>query len=342
MSASYVTIVVAQRTAESSEHSANAPVPVVPTRYFSTNDAESGYLVLFPEPLPNVPALGDYLAARLSAAGGSALLAEVSENDETLRMRLFEHGEPIDEYQTAPGYATGEELPPSGGDALRFCRLFGIDDETIIADIDLLLRPPHYDDLYGFAVASDRHEEIVELLGLPLSSVGVGYNDLLRGKLPEGITNIAEVQHAESQGGIHGSSLRQFALLDAPSAMTDAEIVSHFVSDMILLEETYDAERDLVPLGAVSTIRERFERLSAESGYSLTGYGSHWFTVDLPNGSLTVDLRNGETEEREAITLFVDTERSEALIPDLLHQLIAENGWTLYEYGTQTIVRPVP
>jgi len=109
---------------------------------------------------------------------------------------------------------------------------------------------------------------------------------------------------------------------------------------VILLEEEYGEESDLISLGTVAMIRDRFNRLSFDPSYVLWEYGPHWLIVEFGNGSLAVDLHNGETEERDTVTLFVEAKRPDNLIPDLLHRLIEDNQWTLYEYGTQKITRP--
>jgi hypothetical protein len=64
-----------------------------------------------------------------------------------------------------------------------------------IAEVEAILRNPAAfgDDAYIFA--SERHEDLAHALGLPLFSVGLGFNYVREGDAPEGL-DLGDLIHA--------------------------------------------------------------------------------------------------------------------------------------------------
>ena len=121
------------------------------------------------------------LAGELSDALGCAALAVFDHDDDVLFVELFEAGQAIDRYDSAPGYfewdGEGDEPAPVGGDASVLTRVFGGDP----AEVETVLRGE-----YDFAF--ERHRDLVTCLSLPLVAVGLGFEYLARGDLPAGLS----------------------------------------------------------------------------------------------------------------------------------------------------------
>ncbi|HEX7123648.1 MAG TPA: hypothetical protein VF178_14830 [Gemmatimonadaceae bacterium] len=125
------------------------------------------------------------VARQLSARLQCAALAVLNHDDDVLWYRLYERGDVVDEYVSAPHYFTDiGETPPEGGDAERLCRTFGA--EGRIAEVEAVLRAAG-GSRDGFAFEFERHQALVEALQLPVSAVAAGFNYLESGELPEGV-----------------------------------------------------------------------------------------------------------------------------------------------------------
>lgn len=286
---------------------AAAPVP-----FYETMPDANGLRVVYPECTGELPNAGDLLAMLSTRAFGTvALLAEV-QNEETLRLRLFERGEPTDEYLAEPGYADGNDLPPSGGNAARLCTAFGIADAETVDELSALLRAGRYDDEYGYAVASDRHREIADLLGFPAASIGTDYGDIERGKMPEGLVDsgLRFVPATDPP--------RQYVVCRVSLDTTDGEIAARFSPDVIAFEEEFDRPAGFLALGTVRRVRARV----SEGGGGEADFG----TVG--------------DEERllETFVLWAAVVRS-ATEPASLRRLLNAAGWTAFETGTRRVLR---
>ena len=123
------------------------------------------------------------LGARLSGALNCPVLAIINHDDDVLFYQLFERGAATDEYCSAPGYFSGEETPPSGGDARKLCNAFGA---SSIEEVNSILHPPD-EELPTFAL--EQHEALVRALGLPAYAVAVGFTYISRGEIPEGLSD---------------------------------------------------------------------------------------------------------------------------------------------------------
>lgn len=104
-------------------------------------------------------------------------LAVLNHDDDVLIYMLFASGKKLDEYNSNPGFGTGEDLEPEGGNALLVARTFGVEDAAqLIKDI-----------LHGPGkrkFAFEQHEDLVKALGMPSFGVGMGYAYLAEGECP--------------------------------------------------------------------------------------------------------------------------------------------------------------
>jgi hypothetical protein len=97
---------------------------------------------------------------------------------------LYADGELLDTYRSSSqslGH-DGQANPKSlGGKPELLAQLFNTDVTS--EEISEILHCPDQD--CGFSLAVDRHLSLVELLGLPMCSVGFGFCDLDSGEYPE-------------------------------------------------------------------------------------------------------------------------------------------------------------
>ena len=124
------------------------------------------------------------LAEDLSGYFGCPALAVQAEDEELLRYWLYADGELLDSYKSpAPSLdAEGKGSPKSRGGKPELLVQYFNPDATSEEIIDILHCP---DQDCGFTLSVDRHLSLVELLALPLCSVGFGFCDLDSGEYPE-------------------------------------------------------------------------------------------------------------------------------------------------------------
>ncbi|HVA51091.1 MAG TPA: hypothetical protein VNH11_32420 [Pirellulales bacterium] len=128
------------------------------------------------------------LGERLSRQFDCPVLAVLNHDDDILWYQLYVGGELIDEYNSCPDYFEADESfdgdepgGPSGGDAEKLCRAFGAGN---VAAVEKVLRSSG-DDSYVFAV--ERHQDLVQALGIPSFGVGAGYRNIMNGESPDGL-----------------------------------------------------------------------------------------------------------------------------------------------------------
>lgn len=124
------------------------------------------------------------LAEDLSGYFGCPALAVQTSNEELFRYWLYSDGELLDAY-TSPAPSMDAEGKGSarsrGGKPELLAQMFNTDvTSEELADI---LHCPDHD--CGVTLAVDRHLSLVELLALPMCSVGFGFCDLESGEYPE-------------------------------------------------------------------------------------------------------------------------------------------------------------
>jgi hypothetical protein len=106
----------------------------------------------------------------------SPVLAVLNHDDDILAYWLFENGKLIDEYCSWPGYFNGGPETPSGGDADKLCAAFAAAEN--VQAVDEVLHKKEFD------FAMDRHMELAKLLRFPKECIGVGYQFLEDGEIP--------------------------------------------------------------------------------------------------------------------------------------------------------------
>ena len=126
----------------------------------------------------------DQLGRDLSATFNCHVLAVLNHDDDILCYWLFQSGELIDEYNSAPSYfeQAAEPSGPAGGDATKLCRAFA--SAAAPEEVEAILRKGQLDE-GGFLFQLDRHLALAQVLGLPECSIGLGYRYLDQGELPE-------------------------------------------------------------------------------------------------------------------------------------------------------------
>jgi hypothetical protein len=127
------------------------------------------------------------LADSLSETLRCPALAVMNHDDDVLIISLHEDGGLVDEYNSSPGYFdTGPGEAPEGGDAKRLCKAFGATDvdavEAALRAENAAAGGP------GFVFETERHEALVNALGLPVIAVSTGFNYLEEGEYPPDTT----------------------------------------------------------------------------------------------------------------------------------------------------------
>ncbi len=107
------------------------------------------------------------LAEQLSKDFGCAALAVLNHDDDILWYQLFNRGELVDAYDSAPNYFSGPPAPPQDGDPEKLCELFGAPGS--VDDVIQILGAT-------YAFAFERHDDLARALGMPPFASGSGFN----------------------------------------------------------------------------------------------------------------------------------------------------------------------
>ena len=162
-----------------------AVVSVIGGRSASVTAPRNGCVVVFDQASDDqdLGAIAE-LASSMSRSLRCVVLATVNHDDDILFYQLYETGELTDNYDSSPNYfdAAAEPSPPVGGDPRRLCEAFGAAD---IQAVNGVLSKSSYDE-DGYVFESERHTDLVDLLGIPNIVVGTTYADIQRGDLPTG------------------------------------------------------------------------------------------------------------------------------------------------------------
>ena len=127
-----------------------------------------------------------HFAGQLSRRLGATTMASLMHDDDVLMYWLFQEGELVDEYSSAPGYFEDEDgaaTPPRGGDARRLCLAFGAAGAE--GEVEGVLRAFGAGARYAFE--TDRHHDLIRLLGLPAFAADFGFDYIARGEVPHGL-----------------------------------------------------------------------------------------------------------------------------------------------------------
>ncbi len=126
-------------------------------------------------------------AMELSEFLGCPALAVMNHDDSILAYWLFERGKLLHEYNSAPGYFTGaDDDGPEGGDAQALCDALGCPGDATA--VEGALRRPGAEAEDGFVFAYERHQALLDGLGIPRHAVGLGWSYVEAGEYPIGTT----------------------------------------------------------------------------------------------------------------------------------------------------------
>ncbi len=132
---------------------------------------------------------GDFLAfaTEVSEALECPALLVMNHDDSILAYWLFECGTLRHEYNSAPGYFTGgDDDGPEGGDASALCAALGCPGDADA--VEQALRRPGAEADDGFVFALDRHQAVLDALGVPSHAVGLGWSYAEADEFPVGTT----------------------------------------------------------------------------------------------------------------------------------------------------------
>jgi hypothetical protein len=147
---------------------------------------DNGFVVVFDEESDTQDGnVFTELGMRLSKELQTTVFGVLNHDDDILWYLLFVNGSKVDEYNSSPNFFTEDDdsTPPSGGNAELLCNIF---EKDCSQKIDDLLREKSDDKHFVHAV--ERHAALVEALDLPLFAIGMGFNYISRGELPEGLS----------------------------------------------------------------------------------------------------------------------------------------------------------
>ena len=122
----------------------------------------------------------------LSDACDASVLAAVLHDDDVLYLWLFQEGECHDFYNSLPQYfdQDAEPGPPEGGDIAAICAAFGKDEKK--EEIERLLCANLLDgELPEIPGELERHQALLNELGMPAFAAGVTYSSINGKYLPE-------------------------------------------------------------------------------------------------------------------------------------------------------------
>jgi hypothetical protein len=111
------------------------------------------------------------LGQRVSNDLRAPVLAVLNHDDDILMYWLFDAGQLADEYNSCPGYFTGGDVSPVGGEATIICAAFQASNNA--SQVNKVL----CDQKYVFAF--ERHRDLSELLNHPWPFVCLGYRDIV-------------------------------------------------------------------------------------------------------------------------------------------------------------------
>jgi len=125
----------------------------------------------------------DAVGRGLSTELRCPVLAVLNHDDDVLLYRLFDDGELLDDYNSAPAYPT-PSVAPSGGNAELLCKAFEADNPSAVSAI---LQKPQRGGPDGYLFAVHRHLALVEALGLSVFAVGAGFSQVSADDAPNGV-----------------------------------------------------------------------------------------------------------------------------------------------------------
>jgi hypothetical protein len=119
------------------------------------------------------------------------VIGAVLHDDDVLYYWLFRNGDVRHAYNSSPAYfdPDSEPLPPEGGDADELCESFGV--PSAVDTVEAILRQVLLDDSASLTGELERHRALAAVFGMPDHAIGVGYDAIQNGYLPESLRAIA-------------------------------------------------------------------------------------------------------------------------------------------------------
>jgi hypothetical protein len=135
------------------------------------------------------------LALTLSMRLNCTALASFNADDDILWLGIYKGGDRTARYaSTRAFFEDGTDFPEPSEVAPLLCRIF--DKPQASAAVQRILRRPHSGAgllaiilriPFAYLFEISRHQDLQKVLELPTGSVGLGYKDVDRGEMPEGI-----------------------------------------------------------------------------------------------------------------------------------------------------------
>lgn len=247
-----------------------------------------GFTVVYPEDEDAAP----WLASRLSRALECPAW-HVEADDLALTWALFESGDWTDAYDSAPGLLSGEDAPPSGGDAVRLCGALGRPADAA-SDIAPILRAEPLDEDFGYLHGAERHEQVVDALGLPPQlDYALGFRALERGEAGSGATPVADLTLVRPPSPL---SVRRYDLVSPLPGAADEDLLAWLYGDVSgTLGEPMGRS-----LGTPEAIRAAISGALPESDVARPA----WLLT--PGGDFALDFALGpDLGERDHVTVYV-------------------------------------
>lgn len=124
------------------------------------------------------------LLKEISQEFNCSAIGMLNHDDDILAYELWSNGKKVDEYDSCPGYFSGDDdrFDPEGGDAKLLSDLMG--NGGNVEAIEKILKATG-DEGYVFAV--ERHDALAKAVGLPNHSVGYGFRYISGGDIPQDI-----------------------------------------------------------------------------------------------------------------------------------------------------------
>lgn len=286
-----------------------------------------GYIVVYPEAYNGI-----WLAARLSRELRCPAFSAAVYDDDVFAYDLFVAGVQTDHYNSNPGFGSGRQLPPEGGDGEQLCAAFEISTEFALEISEILHSSPFTNadgestdfDLvnqladYPYLFATERHGDMLEQLALPLElGYASGYTQVERGHSPgAAFSSVADisVHHPVST-----SVTKEYLLLNPPPGIEAEAVLLWFQGDD-------DAEEIVSYLGDREKVRSAISDALPETDLSV----SNWLVA--PGNGYDLDFSLGVDERMEAATIYSSanapnaSERAETR----LRHLSDITGWRVY------------
>jgi len=290
-----------------------------------------GHIVVYPEAYQGI-----WLAARLSRELHGPAFSVAVYDDDVLVYDLFADGVQTDHYDSNPGFGTGRQLPPEGGNAELLCAAFGISPEHA-PEIEAILHSSPYTAAdgkstdfelvnqmadYPYLFATERHDGIVEQLALPLElDYATSYQQVERGHVPgAAFSSVADISVNHPS---HAPIMKEFLLLNPPLG-TDAEAVT------LWFQGDDDGEEIISFLGDRDKVRADIADALPETDLDV----ANWLIA--PGNGYTLDFSLGVQERIEAATIYelAETQTASERAETRLRHLSDITGWRVYSTET--------